>query len=72
MLDLSGVLLAFFLSVVDVALRAFDQLGAFFRAQPIELNAAAMRCDFAFHSLHLRARIGDLDVDLVQRVACFG
>ena len=72
LLDLSGMLLAFFFRVTDVALRALDQLGAFFRTLPIELNAAAVRGDFTFQSLHLRTRIGDQNVDLVQRVACFG
>ena len=72
LLDLSGVLFAFFLRVANVALCAFHQLGEFFRTQPIELNSAAVRCDFAFQSLHLRARIGDLDVDLVQRPPLVG
>jgi len=72
LLDLSGMLLTFFSRVTDVAPRALDQLGKFFRTQPIELNAAAVRGDFTFQSLHLRTRIGDQNVDLVQRVACFG
>ena len=45
LLDLSGVLFAFFSRVADVALRAFDQLGEFFRTLPIEFNPAAVRGD---------------------------
>ena len=71
LLDLSGVFFGFFFPVADVALRARDQVGKFLRTLPIELNPAAVRRDFTFQSLHLRARIGDLDVELVQCVAFF-
>ena len=55
LLDFSGVLFAFLFSVGDLAPRALDELSKVIRALSIELNSAAVRANFAFQSLHLRA-----------------
>ena len=71
LLDLSTLALVFFFGVHDVASRALDQFCDLFGSLPIEFNAAAMRGDFTFQSLYLRARLSDLCVDFVQRAALF-
>ena len=55
LLDRGVVLFAFVFSVGDVAPRAFGQLRHLLRALAIEFDAAAVRSDFAFQSLHFRS-----------------
>ena len=71
LLNRNGVLFAFLFSLRNVASRAFNEVAEFFRALPIELHAAAVRSDFTFQSLHLRARVGDLNIYVVQCAAFF-
>jgi hypothetical protein len=50
----------------DVALVTFDQLFEFLRPLPIELDPAAQARYLALQSLHFRARVADLAVNLIQ------
>ena len=66
------MLFAFLFSLGDVAAGALDQIGELLRALLVKIDTATMCGDFAVHPLHLRARAGDLCVDLVQCAAFFG
>ena len=71
LLDLCNVLFALLLSLGYLAPRTLGKLGELFCPLPIKLDAAPVRGDFAFQSLHFRAGIGDLDIDLVHFLAFF-
>ena len=72
LLDVGGVLVALGFSIGDVPPRALDQLRKLFCALAIELDATAVRGNFAFQPLHFGTRLGDLAVDLIQRATFLG